>query len=42
MANTMQNNLKGSIDNMKSAFEGLLIYLVKDLYGFRSLVDGIT
>ena len=43
MANTMQNNLKGSIDNMKSAFEGLLITIGERLIPvFRSLVDGIT
>lgn len=43
MAKTMQDNLKGSIDNMKSAFEGLLITIGERLIPvFRSLVDGIT
>lgn len=43
MANTMQNNLKGSIDNMKSAFEGLLITIGERLIPiFQNLVEGIT
>lgn len=43
MAKTMQDNLKGSIDNMKSAFEGLLITIGERLIPvFRQLVDGLT
>ena len=43
MASTMQDNLKGSIDNMKSAFEGVMITIGERLIPiFRSLVDGIT
>ena len=43
MAKTMQDNLKGSIDNMKSAFEGLLITIGERLIPvFRNLIDGIT
>ena len=43
MANTMQNNLKGAIDNMKSAFEGLLITIGQRLIPiFQNLVEGIT
>ena len=43
MAATMQDNLKGSIDNMKSAFEGVMITIGERLIPvFRNLVDGIT
>lgn len=43
MYDTMQNNLKGSIDNMKSAFEAVLITIGEKLIPiFRNLVDGIT
>lgn len=43
MYNTMQNNLQGAIDNMKSAFEGLLITIGKRLIPiFQNLVEGIT
>lgn len=43
MASTMQNNLKGAIDNMKSAFEGVLITIGQRLIPiFQNLVEGIT
>jgi TP901 family phage tail tape measure protein len=43
MYDTMQNNLQGAIDNMKSAFEGLLITIGQRLIPiFQSLVEGIT
>jgi TP901 family phage tail tape measure protein len=43
MYNTMQNNLQGAIDNMKSAFEGLLIIIGQRLIPiFQNLVEGIT
>lgn len=43
MYDTMQNNLKGSIDNMKSAFEGVGITIGNTLIPmFRDLVDKIT
>lgn len=43
MYDTMQNNLKGAIDNMKSAFEGLLITIGQRLIPiFQNLVEGIT
>ena len=43
MYDTMQNNLQGAIDNMKSAFEGLLIIIGKRLIPiFQNLVEGIT
>lgn len=43
MYDTMQNNLQGAIDNMKSAFEGLLITIGQRLIPiFQNLVEGIT
>lgn len=43
MYETMQNNLQGAIDNMKSAFEGLLITIGQRLIPiFQNLVEGIT
>lgn len=43
MYDTMQNNLQGAIDNMKSAFEGLLITIGQRLVPiFQNLVEGIT
>lgn len=43
MYDTMQNNLKGAIDNMKSAFEGVMITIGERLIPiFQNLVDGIT
>ena len=43
MYDTMQNNLKGAIDNMKSAFEGVMITIGERLIPiFQNVVDGIT
>ena len=43
MASTMQSNLKGSIDSMKSAFEGVMITIGERLIPiFQNLVEGIT
>lgn len=43
MYDTMQNNLQGAIDNMKSAFEGLLITIGQRLIPiFQNLVEGIS
>ena len=43
MYDTMQNNLKGAIDNMKSAFEGVMITIGERLIPiFQNAVDGIT
>lgn len=43
MYETMQNNLKGSIDNMKSAFEGVLIVIGERLIPiFESVVKKVT
>ncbi len=43
MYDTMQNNLQGAIDNMKSAFEELLITIGQRLIPiFQNLVEGIT
>lgn len=43
MYDTMQNNLQGAIDNMKSTFEGLLITIGQRLIPiFQNLVEGIT
>ena len=43
MYDTMQNNLKGAIDNMKSAFEGVIITIGERLIPiFQNLVEGIT
>ena len=43
MSATMQDNLKGSIDNMKSAFEGFLIVIGEKLTPIiRDIVDNIS
>ena len=43
MYDTMQNNLKGSIDNLKSAFEGVMITIGERLIPiFQKLVDKVT
>lgn len=43
MYDTMQNNLKGSIDNLKSAFEGVCITIGNLLIPIiQRLVDGLT
>ena len=43
MADTMRDNLQGSINNLKSAFEGLGIAIWETAQGgFRFLVDGVT
>ena len=43
MATIMQDNLKGSIDNLKSSFEGFMIIIGERIIPlFRDIVDGIT